>query len=251
MASISKSSFFFLLCLALLLSGCITGRQAAKSDTDYLEAQTPGRLVEQNPNDPLLMHMRARRQVDPNDFSKTAQYTKLATAEEKEHIRNLYLDTGGHPAPVQPSRVADAGLAVANAAPRQAVTQKNTEPQFFGESLPVSVGGAMVVDVRTGEHPGKTRIVLDLTATSGFEYDIDSDKNLVVLTLNHAGWSAPVQQVFKDHPLIQAYITRSAPNGGTIMALRLKRPAKVLMATAYEPNAEGRGHRVVLDIGPL
>jgi len=100
--------------------------------------------------------------------------------------------------------------------------------------------------LRTGEHPGKTRLVLDLTGESKYRADIDNEENLLLIELSDAGWSAASQKLM-NHPLIKGYSTQAAPNGGTILALELKKPVKILGSSALKPNAQ-YGNRIYLDI---
>ncbi len=114
-------------------------------------------------------------------------------------------------------------------------------------SQPSSNGGATVVrGIRTGEHPGKTRLVLDLTGASKYRADIDNDENLLLIELSDAGWSTASQKLL-NHPLIKGYTTQASGNGGTILALELKKPAKILGSAALKPNAQ-YGNRIYLDL---
>lgn len=114
-------------------------------------------------------------------------------------------------------------------------------------SQPASSGGATVVrGMRTGEHPGKTRLVLDLTGASKYRADIDNDENLLLIELSDAGWSAASQKLM-NHPLIKGYTTQASSNGGTILALELKKPVKILGSSALKPNSQ-YGHRIYLDL---
>jgi hypothetical protein len=112
---------------------------------------------------------------------------------------------------------------------------------------PASSGGATTVSaLRTGEHPGKTRLVLDLTGESKYRADIDNDENLLLIELSDAGWSAASQKLL-NHPLIKGYTTQPSGNGGTILALELQKPAKILGSAALKPNAQ-YGNRIYLDL---
>lgn len=114
-------------------------------------------------------------------------------------------------------------------------------------SQPASGSGATVVrGIRTGEHPGKTRLVLDLTGASKYRADIDNDENLLLIELSDAGWTAAEQKLM-NHPLIKGYTTQASGNGGTILALELKKPAKILGSAALKPNAQ-YGNRIYLDL---
>jgi len=135
------------------------------------------------------------------------------------------------------------GSASAQPAPAPAPVARAAAP-----SQPASGGGGATVvrAVRTGEHPGKTRLVLDLTGASKYRADIDNDENLLLIELSDAGWSAAEQKLM-NHPLIKGYTTQASGNGGTILALELKKPAKILGSAALKPNAQ-YGNRIYLDL---
>lgn len=109
-----------------------------------------------------------------------------------------------------------------------------------------SDGSTVVKGIRTGQHPGKTRLVLDLTGQSKYRADIDNEENLLLIELSDAGWAAASQKMM-NHPLIKGYTTQASSNGGTILALELSKPAKILGSSALKPNSQ-YGHRIYLDL---
>jgi len=105
----------------------------------------------------------------------------------------------------------------------------------------------VVTNVRIGDHPNKTRMVIDMTNAPKFTYQVQDDKNLLVVNLPDTDWDAKDRKVYAHHPLILAYIAKKSPEGGTILAFKLRKKIKVLKDTVFRPS-ENAGHRIVFDI---
>ncbi len=116
------------------------------------------------------------------------------------------------------------------------------------KAAPAPGGQAVVNSVRLGDHPGKTRLVLDMTGASKYKVDVDNNEKLLLIELSDAGWSAAQQKVL-NNPLVKGYTTQAGPNGGTMLALELKKPVKVLGSSALKPNGQ-TGHRIYFDLAP-
>tara|TARA_B100000780_G_scaffold276383_2_gene244844 strand:+ start:686 stop:1672 length:987 start_codon:yes stop_codon:yes gene_type:complete len=119
------------------------------------------------------------------------------------------------------------------------------KPQMAAAPAPTQ-GGSVVKNIRLGEHPGKTRLVLDLTGETKYRMDLDNDEHLLLIELSDAGWSAAGQKLM-NHPLIKGYTTQKSPDGGTILALELKKSAKIIGSSALRPNSK-YGNRIYLDL---
>lgn len=180
--------------------------------------------------DPLARHMKARVQVDPDDFQKTAQYTTHGPPREETRVRVLPAEEEPAAADVLPVRASP--LPAAAPAPSLALG-----------------AGPSVLDVRTGEHPGKTRLVLDLDAEAAFDYAVDNSRNVLTVTLRGADWRAPPQRMFSGSPLLDGYAVRQGTAGEALLEIRLKGPARVALATAYKAD-QGKGPRIVFDLVP-
>ena len=208
-------------------------------------------------NDPLKAHMQTRKKVDPTSMDSKA-YTHDAETYKKEHnleFRVLNLET-------QMSKVrADLntllqdhknigqkprglGHVLAEASPDKKPAMTKAVP---AKTKPAVGGPLRVTSVRMGQHPGKTRFVMDLSqAAPKYTAEIDNAEKLLIVELPGAGWSAAAAKTFTAHPLIKGYSAQPAGDG-TRLVMELKKPAKLVMNTAMKPNAV-HGHRVVLDI---
>lgn len=104
--------------------------------------------------------------------------------------------------------------------------------------------------VRAALHPGKTRLVFDLTGPADFKYELDNANNLLLIRLSADGWEAETERIFAQSKIFRAYAAKSAKNGGTIVALKLQKPGKVLFSQKLGKSEQGY-HRVFFDVAPL
>ena len=135
-----------------------------------------------------------------------------------------------------------------------AMTAHNAQPPVAPvpvyQPASASASGLAVSQVRFGEHGDKTRLVLDTTGAVSFNYDLDNGEQILMVELPGAGWNAMTQSQFASSPLIASYNALPDGQGGTQLAVQLRRPAQVLWAQSIPPAA-GKGSRVVIDIAGL
>ena len=112
-----------------------------------------------------------------------------------------------------------------------------------------ATAGGKITSIRFGEHPDKTRIVMDISDEMGFDYDIDNSERILVLELG-GDWSGVAQRSVSGSDMIAAYSASPDGQGGTRMAIQLKKPGQISWAQ-YIPPSEGKGHRVVIDVTGL
>ena len=217
--------------------------------------------------------MRARKMVDPSDTSNTHRYTYLAEDYEQriegDQVRyeeiEAALEAQGMVLPGRkpgdasseqaqlPTRVAAAVIPPSKPVISGAVTppvKPVSAPQGFVKSgSATTTRGAAITDVRIGQHPDKTRIVLDASANANFEYQMDEQKNVLVVKLHGVRWAAAEKRVFSSHPLLLAYLAKPLDDGGTLLAIKMKQPAKLLFKSILPPAA-GKSFRIVFDVAP-
>ena len=114
------------------------------------------------------------------------------------------------------------------------------------EQEQVAHNDAAVNSIRFGEHPGKTRMVLDLTGASTYKADVDNNEHVLFVELSKADWATTGEKVL-SHPLVAAYATQPSKSGGTTLALKLKKPVKIVGSAALPPSSS-KGHRIYLDL---
>jgi len=112
-----------------------------------------------------------------------------------------------------------------------------------------AAGGNMVTSVRIGEHGSKTRLVMDLTAKTkpDFKYDLDNAEKLLLVDLPSSGWGGAESGKPANSPLIESWSVQKGANGGSALAIQLKKGARILSTEFLK--AEGKDPaRLVMDI---
>jgi hypothetical protein len=128
--------------------------------------------------------------------------------------------------------------------PTQTARAAAPTPQY------ASASGKAVQQVRFGEHPGKTRLVLDVSANSAFKYDIDNTEHLLMVDLPATAWTTTAQQNLASSPLVASYNAAPDGKGGTRLAIQLKQAAQVGWAQSIASPETG-GSRIVIDVMPI
>ncbi len=235
---------------ALTLAGCNsqhTGGYPGNKNSEKLLSTADGAHTVEGEMDPLAAHMAARKQVDPKDLNGPHQYTTTPTAEEinkDTNVRIVRLESE-----VAGLRDDFRKLGPQHKPEAPEVTQTASLPP---ETIAPAAGAATssVKGVRVGEHPDKVRIVLDVSGPAKFSYDIDNGEKLLIIDLPQSSWPAGATGSFGGNALVSGYTAKPSAGGGVTLAVELKKPAKLTMSSALEPN-ESYGHRIVFDVAPL
>lgn len=139
--------------------------------------------------------------------------------------------------------------------PPEALSEDDSPPaKKTPDPAPVSAGvspsGTFARGLRLGEHPDKTRLVVDLSGPTTFHTDLDNGEHLLVVELPDSKWSAAAQESFSDAPIVASYRTEATPDGrGTILVVSLRGPAS-LAQTLLIPGTEGARLAIDLKKGP-
>lgn len=115
-------------------------------------------------------------------------------------------------------------------------------------STTLQAGAPQIQSIRLGEHPGKTRLVLDVNAPISFTADIDNTENILVIDVKQANWAAAPAKTFKNSAFVSSYKIQPSDNGaGSLVLVQLKKAAKI----AYKDSLKalkGKGQRLVIDL---
>lgn len=137
----------------------------------------------------------------------------------------------------------------ASASPK--LTMVSPDVSYQGEQIKAPIASddsrIRVNAIRFGEHPDKTRMVLDLNENASFKSKLEQGGMIVLIELPHSGWSTALQDTI-NHPFIRGYSVKNAPGGGSILALEMKKPVKLLGSANLPPNSQYNHHRIYLDI---
>lgn len=173
----------------------------------------------------------APAKVEPVAIETTMPPPAAAEAEEKtaEVVKPV-----SAPPPAVPEAIPAPTL------PPQATPPPATPPVQLAKSATGSVKG---LGLRIGAHPDFARIVLDLSATSSFKADLDSNEKILIVSLPDVQWTGAMNGS-GNHPLVQSWNVTPGQNGaGTLVSFQLLGNTKIKTQTTLSNPA-----RVVIDL---
>ena len=203
--------------------------------------------------DPLEQHMRARGEVNPDEMSNKNSLVKRVDenhAKEKAHFRTLRLESqmqedGGVSAALNDSDLQAGGqIVVADASTASA----QDEAAQRTESINAGTGRIRVRGVRLGEHPGKTRLVLDVSDKVDFATWFQDSEHVFIVNMPDTRIDGATGRILDDHPLIKAYGFQVDDRGATQFIVTMKGEGKLVYDAAMQPNDKYTNHRIVLDV---
>lgn len=108
-------------------------------------------------------------------------------------------------------------------------------------------GPPKLANIRTGEHKGFTRMVMDVGSPTPFRVDVDNDERLLIIELPQASHMKSLTGILARSTWIKSYQTQ-AMNGGSRVIVQLQKPVRVRNTMTLKPSG-ARGARIALDIG--
>lgn len=153
------------------------------------------------------------------------------------------------PASLQGTQTAGAERSGSPAHYSQAATHATNKASTYQSGGQAHNGGSGIIvkDLRVGEHPGKTRLVLDVNKATAYRYDVDNSENLLVVSLPQTKWQGTMQKTLRGSPMIASYSVQETGDGGSNLIIQLKKPAKVVYDDTLKPNGTPY-YRIVLDV---
>jgi hypothetical protein len=128
--------------------------------------------------------------------------------------------------------------APATATPAPAATPAKTQ----------SPSGLGVLDLRLGEHTGKTRLVFDVNGAVTFRADLDNAEKILIVEIEKAAWNAAAAKTLSS-PMVQSYSTQALDGGnGVRVILVLKKNATISSQSLLKPEGAQANHRIVIDL---
>lgn len=125
------------------------------------------------------------------------------------------------------------------------------EPKPTPAPTPVTArtNGPTVTNFRTGQHSNKVRLVLDMSANTPYNVDLDSNENLLIIELPNAAWAGATSKTFSQKaPLIASYNVESIDGGkGTRIVIPLKKSSSIL-ETKLLPPGSNPNFRMYVDL---
>ncbi len=116
--------------------------------------------------------------------------------------------------------------------------------------LPVgAANGAIIENVRFGEHPNQTRIVLDVSTPATFSsFQLEAPYRVVV-DIQNATWNINKRGRTPSDGLVVGYRTGAFRPDVARLVLQTAGPTRIVRSFALPPDGQD-GHRIVIDIAP-
>ncbi|MCK6417350.1 MAG: AMIN domain-containing protein [Alphaproteobacteria bacterium] len=219
---------------------------------------------------PEQMHAQAAAQVDPNELSARHSYTTPAAAMDvntdmntrvlklEQQVASLNRNFKKLLPPLSKLIISDRALDQAiDDIEREYDTQNSPAAVSPPPSSPqkradmqadtAQSGTAEITAVRVGQHPGKSRIVIDVGQPASFSTDLDNKEKILVIELPKTALGAVKAQRVAKNVLIAGYNTQAVNGKGARLIVELKKPVKIVSAAPLAPS-NGKGHRIMLDL---
>ena len=130
------------------------------------------------------------------------------------------------------------------AIPTPAAQTQPTATQQTGNT-----NGTVVKNLRTGLHSNKVRLVLDMSAKTPYNLDLDSSENILIIELPQAGWNDTRSKTFgANEALLASYNVETMNEGkGTRIIIPLKKSTTIL-EQAILPPSDNPNFRLYIDL---
>lgn len=182
-------------------------------------------------------------------LQRDALNTRNAQMMSQDAASQINWTSSANSAPKRPMQLLRADMNVARQAQpapaNNSITNnyQNADASFASQ---IPQGATGLIDVRIGEHKGKTRIVLDMAKAVDIRYDLDNNENIMVVELPGGTSMTTLSKTFPKSPLIKGYDIQN--NGdSTLAVIMFKKPTSIVETM----QLKGRGnsaHRIVFDM---
>lgn len=125
----------------------------------------------------------------------------------------------------------------------------NIKPVVLGSGR-VSKQEVFVKNLRSGVHPDKTRIVIEISDVTEYRVTVDALRNVLRVKLANTQWNISKQDKLKGSALLGTYIARQQKDNSVLLEIRLKDKAKIVGTMVLRPNLSS-SHRIVIDLKAL
>lgn len=125
---------------------------------------------------------------------------------------------------------------------------KSPLPQSPTPQMKASSETKTIFNIRNGRHPGRTRLVLDISDYAEFKTKIDSIRNVLRIRIANADWDAEQQGKFINNSLLGSYIARKDDSDNSVLLeVRLRRSSRILEAAILPPSTT-KYYRIMIDL---
>ena len=235
----TRPSLPFYLFLTSVLCGALSGCGGDRPATGVYTGEAPESRMggEAHVNTPLLSRvakLEGEMAVMRNDLSQLAMtYNGLMTTNERLDSLLAKMEEGGVAAP-------------APAVERAAAVPSKTPVKAAPAAVIAAPAVPTVIGVRLGEHPDKTRLVIDWRRPGEVRTDLDNAEKLLIVTLSKTAWEAKTLVSGLSSPLVAGW-TVQEDGDKRVLAIQLKKPVKILAVGRLKAEGDQPG-RIVIDL---
>jgi len=112
---------------------------------------------------------------------------------------------------------------------------------------PQHSSGAVVTQLRSGQHSGKVRLVVELSSPTQFKAGVDDVRGVLLIKVLNANWGVSPQDNFGSNSLLGTYVARKKSDNSTLLEIRLKKKARIIYSAMLRPNEQSQ-YRIVVDL---
>ncbi len=107
-----------------------------------------------------------------------------------------------------------------------------------------------VKNLRSGMHPDKTRVVIEMSDVTEYKVTVDDLRNVLRVKLANTQWNISEHDKVKGSSLLGTYIAKKSGSGDVLLEIRLKEKVKIIGTMVLRPNSSS-SHRIVVDLKVL
>ena len=147
-------------------------------------------------------------------------------------------------APVAPMTAALKQASMAEPSINTPTTDATAPRDSFASQIPQGATG--LIDIRVGDHKGKTRLVLDMAKAVDVRFDLDAEENIMVVELPGQSAANITSKTFNKSNLLKGYdVQKSGDN--TLVIFMFKKPTEIVETMQLKGNGNS-AHRIVFDM---
>ena len=204
-----------------------------------------------NPSDPKAGDIIAPEGGAPIIPTRKPAYMK---SQSKLALNDIQPSAGGDPKPADVNAVVPKQKPVSG---RMEVSGKIPVPKVKTDFRPVNLktlklqtlsqeGRASILNLRSGEHKGRTRIVFEVKGTPKYQARLDNAKALLVVSFSSSEWDVETLHRFNLGSVAKSYKV-SEENGSVRLEISLRKSSEILKSIDLGRGQNGL-NRVVIDL---
>lgn len=174
--------------------------------------------------------------------------TQAGATAEPLSLQQQQVQAAPTPAPAAPPVVAPPPTPVAPPVAAAPAPQPVPQPAPTPAPAPATVAGASLTSIRVGDHPGKTRIVMETSERIKYTADIDNNEHILMVSFEKGQPAIDVASLAIKSGLVKSVSSTVQEGKGFVLAFTLIGSSSVISQDILEPGAESPRYRVYIDL---